>query len=112
MFNIAKQISKGIQGLSSLQGKKKKIKREHFERLGEGLGLTPKQLSVVFNRFHKYKAEAIQWINNSFLTPEMKEEITGTAEIRETFKISKSLSKKGRELQFDWLKFNRCTRRQ
>ena len=57
----------------TMEGKKKKIKREHFERLGEGLGLTPKQLSGVFNRFHKNKAKAIQWIRNSFLTSEMKE---------------------------------------
>ena len=57
----------------TIEGKKKKIRREYFERLGEGLGLTPKQLSVVFNRFHKNKAKAIQWINNSFLTTDMKE---------------------------------------
>jgi serine/threonine-protein kinase HipA len=57
----------------TMEGKKKKIKREHFVRLGEGLGLTPKQLSGVFNRFHKNKAKAIQWIRNSFLTSEMKE---------------------------------------
>jgi serine/threonine-protein kinase HipA len=66
----------------TIQGKKKKIKREHFERLGEGLGLNPKQLSGVFNRFHKYKADAIQWINNSFLTPEMKESYTTLLEDR------------------------------
>ncbi len=57
----------------TLQGKKKKIKREHFERLGVGLGLTPKQISGVFNRFHKNKAKAIHWINNSFLSHKMKE---------------------------------------
>jgi hypothetical protein len=28
----------------TLEGKKKKIKREHFDRLGEGFGLTPKKL--------------------------------------------------------------------
>lgn len=57
----------------TLEGKKKKIKREHFERLGVGLGLTPKQISGVFNRFYKNKAKAIHWINNSFLSNEMKE---------------------------------------
>ena len=57
----------------TMEGKKKKIRREYFERLGEGLGLTPKQLSGVFNRFHKNQAKAIQWINNSFLTADMKE---------------------------------------
>ena len=57
----------------TLQGKKKKIKREHFEKFGEGLGLTPKQISGVFNRFNKNKAKAVNWINNSFLSHEMKE---------------------------------------
>jgi serine/threonine-protein kinase HipA len=57
----------------TLEGKKKKIKRAHFERLGVGLGLTPKQISGVFNRFYKNKAKAIHWINNSFLSNEMKE---------------------------------------
>lgn len=57
----------------TMEGKKKKIKREHFERLGEGLGLTPKQISGVFNRFNKNKPKAIHWINNSFLSHEMKE---------------------------------------
>jgi serine/threonine-protein kinase HipA len=57
----------------TMEGKKKKIKREHFEKFGEGLGLTPKQISGVFNRFHKNKVKAIQWINNSFMTADMKE---------------------------------------
>lgn len=57
----------------TLEGKKKKIKREHFERLGEGLELTPKQLKGVFERFRNKKAEAMQCIDNSFLSPEMKE---------------------------------------
>lgn len=66
----------------TMEGKKKKIKREHFERFGDGLGLTPKQLSGVFNRFHKNKETAKLWINNSFLTPEMKESYTTLLEDR------------------------------
>lgn len=57
----------------TMEGKKKKIKREHFERFGKGLGLTSKQLIGVFNRFHNNKGKAMQWIKNSFLTLEMKE---------------------------------------
>jgi len=57
----------------TIQGKKKKIKREHFEKLGEGLGLTSKQINRVFNRFYNNKARAVYWINNSFLSHEMKE---------------------------------------
>ena len=57
----------------TIEGKKKKIKREHFERLGEGLGLTPKQLNGAFNRFRVNKVKAFHWIDNSFLSTEMKE---------------------------------------
>lgn len=57
----------------TMEGKKKKFKREHFARLGEGLGLTSKQVNGVFKRFHNNKSEAMRWIDNSFLTPEMKE---------------------------------------
>jgi len=52
----------------TLEGKKKKIKREHFERLGDGLGLNQRQVEGVFNRFIKNKPLALQWIDNSFLT--------------------------------------------
>ena len=57
----------------TMEGKKNKLKCEHFEKLGEGLGLTSKQVNGVFNRFHNNKSEAIRWIENSFLTPGMKE---------------------------------------
>ena len=66
----------------TIEGKKKKIKREHFERLGEGLGLTPKQLKGVFNRFRVNKVKALNWIDNSFLTTEMKEAYTALFEDR------------------------------
>jgi len=66
----------------TIEGKKKKIKREHFERLGEGLGLTPKQLKGVFNRFRVNKVKAFNWIDNSFLTTEMKEAYTALFEDR------------------------------
>jgi len=56
----------------TMEGEKKKLKREHFERLGEGLGLTSKQVNGAFKRFHNNKSEALNWIDNSFLTPEMK----------------------------------------
>ena len=66
----------------TMEGKKKKIKREHFERLGEGLGLTPKQLKGVFNRFRVNKVKAFNWIDNSFLTTEMKDAYTALFEDR------------------------------
>lgn len=57
----------------TLGGKKKKLTRAYFERFGEGLELTPKQIEGVFNRFSKNKPAAIKWIQNSFLSDEMKQ---------------------------------------
>jgi len=51
----------------TLEGKKKKLKREHFERFGKGLDLNDKQIESVFNRMIKNKPVAMQWIDNSFL---------------------------------------------
>ena len=66
----------------TIEGKKKKIKREHFDRLGEGFGLTPKQLNRIFNRFRDNKVQALQWIDNSFLSIQMKEAYKGLLEDR------------------------------
>ncbi len=57
----------------TLGAKKKKLTRVCFERFGESLGLTPKQIQVVFKRFEKNKARALEWIDKSFLTEGMKE---------------------------------------
>lgn len=56
----------------TLDGKKRKLKKEHFEHLGIMLGLTPKQIQGVFKRMLKNKNNAIKWIDNSFLSNEMK----------------------------------------
>ncbi len=56
----------------TLDGKKKKLKREHFEKLGEGLGLTPKQIKGAFSRMVNNKSKAFQWIDRSFLSNDMK----------------------------------------
>lgn len=56
----------------TLEGKKSKLKRIHFESLGKGLGLTSKQVKGVFSRFYKKKDDAIQWINTSFLSNDMR----------------------------------------
>lgn len=57
----------------TLGGKKKKLTRAYFERFGDALALTPKQVEGVFKRFAKNKSTAIHWINNSFLSDEMKQ---------------------------------------
>jgi len=56
----------------TLDGKKKKIKKEHFEKLAKGLGLTDKQIQGVFKRMIKNKQKACDWIEQSFLTEELK----------------------------------------
>ena len=56
----------------TIEGKKKKLKHEYFKRFGERLGLTPKQVIGVFNRFQKNKDKAISLIHQSFLSKEMK----------------------------------------
>ncbi|QCK16535.1 HipA domain-containing protein [Mangrovivirga cuniculi] len=56
----------------TLVRKKKKLKKEHFEKLGNELGLTPKQVKGSFNRMIKNKSKAFEWINRSFLSKEMK----------------------------------------
>lgn len=58
----------------TLSGKKKKIRREHFEQLGIGMGLTDKQIQGAFNRMMKFRPNALEWIDKSFLSEEMKNE--------------------------------------
>ncbi len=66
----------------TLEGKKKKLKWEHFERLGKKLGLNNKQLNGIVKRFQKNKPLALKWINNSFLSDEYKEKYTNLLEER------------------------------
>ncbi|MES2284087.1 MAG: HipA domain-containing protein [Bacteroidota bacterium] len=56
----------------TLEGKKKKLRRENFERLGKDLELNEKQIEGVFKRFIKNKPIAMEWINNSFLSDEFQ----------------------------------------
>ncbi len=66
----------------TLAGKKKRLKLEHFEQLGEGLGLTPKQIKLAFNRTIKNKSSASGWIDRSFLSDDMKTAYHGLLEER------------------------------
>lgn len=56
----------------TLAGKKKMLKREHFEQLGVALGLTGRQIKGAFQRMIKNKPGAHDWIDRSFLSYEMK----------------------------------------
>ena len=56
----------------TLDGKKKKIKKEHFEKLAKGLGLNDTQLQRVFKRMISNRHKAMEWIDQSFLSTELK----------------------------------------
>ena len=56
----------------TLDGKKKKLKKEHFEKLAKGLGLTDKQIQGVFKRMTRNRHKATDWIDQSFLSAELK----------------------------------------
>jgi len=57
-----------------LEGKKKKLQREHFDRLGKGLGLSSKQVTNAMKRFKEKKEEATRWIDHSFLSDHFKDQ--------------------------------------
>lgn len=66
----------------TLEGKKKKLKWDHFKKLGINLGLNEKQLKGIAQRFQKNKPIAHQWIDNSFLSDAFKEEYKALLEER------------------------------
>jgi serine/threonine-protein kinase HipA len=83
LLNVAIVFPEDKEELAlTLEGKKKKLKREHFERLGEGLELTNKQIKAVFKRMIKNKPKAIEWIDKSFLSNNMKEAYKNVLETR------------------------------
>ena len=57
----------------SMEGKKRKFTRHHFERFGANLGLNKKQIQGVFNRLEHNKSEAKCLIDASFLSEVMQE---------------------------------------
>lgn len=65
-----------------IAGKKSKLERVHFEALATELGLTPKQTTGVFLRFKQNRTAAANWIENSFLSENMKQEYSKLMESR------------------------------
>lgn len=73
LLNVAIIFPEDSEELAlTLAGKKKKLNREHFEKLGTGLGLNAKQILGSFNRMIRNKSKAIGWIDLSFLSENMK----------------------------------------
>ncbi|MGI0107985.1 HipA domain-containing protein [Salinimicrobium sp. WS361] len=68
----------------TLEGKKRKLSREHFESLGLNLNLNTKQISGVFRRFNRNKKVALDWIRKSFLSEEYQKKYLHLLEERYT----------------------------
>lgn len=66
----------------TLAGKKRKLRKENFEQMGEGLGLTKKQIKGAFQRMVKNKPNAFTWIERSFLSTAMKTAYTDVLDSR------------------------------
>lgn len=56
----------------TIEGRKRKLKWEHFERLGQNLDLNDKQIKAIAKRFKKNKLLAIKWVEKSFLSEDFK----------------------------------------
>jgi serine/threonine-protein kinase HipA len=56
----------------TLGGKKKKLRKKHFVKLAQDLGLNTKQIDGVFKRFSEKKEDLVKMILNSFLSETMK----------------------------------------
>lgn len=65
-----------------IEGKKKRLRKEHFERFGKGLDLNDKQIENVFKRFIQNKPVAIKWIDDSFLSKDFKNKYKALLEQR------------------------------
>lgn len=57
----------------TLGGKKNKLSKEDFIKLGQNLALNDKQIKGVFKRFKNSQQEIIKIVNTSFLSEKMKE---------------------------------------
>lgn len=83
LLNVAIILPEDKEELAlTLGGKKRKIKRVHFEEFGKELGLTNKQVERVFNRFYKNKEKAISLAKSSFLSDKMKKKYNNVLNAR------------------------------
>ena len=83
LLNVSIVLPEDIEELAlTIEGKKRKLRKTHFEHLGQGLGITDRQIQGVFKRMLKNKSKAITWIDNSFLSDDMKTAYKGILETR------------------------------
>ena len=73
LLNVAIVLPDDTEELAlTLAGKKKKLKRRHFEQFGTVLGLNNKQIAGTFKRFLVNKPKVMNWIDKSFLSDNKK----------------------------------------
>lgn len=73
LLNVAIVLSDNTEELTlTLAGKKKKLRRAHFEQFGRGMELTDRQIQSSFKRMIKHKTTAMDWIDRSFMSERMK----------------------------------------
>lgn len=74
LLNVAVVNPEDTEELAlTLSGKKRKLKREHFETFGQQLGLNERQIKGTFVRLLKNKNKGEHWIDQSFLSEKYKE---------------------------------------
>lgn len=66
----------------TLDGKKRKLKLDHFIQFGLGLGLNERQIQNTYKRFQNKKDVAFKWLDNSFLSDEYKQSYKATMDHR------------------------------
>jgi serine/threonine-protein kinase HipA len=66
----------------TLNGKKRKLKPEHFLQFGLGMGLNERQIRNTYKRFQNKKSVAFDWLDNSFLSEEFKQSYKGIMDNR------------------------------
>jgi serine/threonine-protein kinase HipA len=73
LLNVAIANPKDEEELAlTLEGKKSNFRPEHFRRFAAGLGLVEKQEQNTYAHFLKSKEKALEWLDNSFLSANMK----------------------------------------
>jgi serine/threonine-protein kinase HipA len=83
LLNVAIILPDDIEEIAlTLEGKKKKLSKENFNKLGKSLDLTDKQIESALKRMIKNKVNAMKWIEKSFLSDEMKAAYVKTLEFR------------------------------
>lgn len=83
LLNVAIANPEDTEELAlTLEGKKRRISRLNFENLGKGLQLSDKQIRGAFARIMKNKESALDLIQQSFLSDDMKQKYLDVIESR------------------------------